>query len=111
MENQLEAKRINFFKVVGVLLAEADRNFFNSETVFILAELRNALNDPELSQELFTDIFWKVELYEKADNQVRSELWGYTRTIYIENPLYYNSLFSIKNIIDLMVKFLQKFNI
>jgi len=102
-ENQSEAKRINFFKIMGVLLSEADRNFFTPETIYFLAELRNIINDADLAHEMFKDLFWKVEIYDKVDQQSLNEIWAYLRTIYLENPTQYNSLFSIKDILDIIV--------
>ncbi len=109
-ENQSEAKRINFFKMMGVLLSEAERNFFTAETIYHLAELRNAINDSELAQEMFKDLFWKVEIYDKLDLQSLQEIWAYLRTIYLENPILYNGLFSIKEILDLIVNKLYFIN-
>lgn len=85
------------------MLSETEKNFFNSETIYVIAELKNSFNDSELIDELFLDFIWKTDIYDKADLMTKTEIWSYIRTIYLENPVYYNNLFGIKNILDLIV--------
>lgn len=52
---------------------------------------------------MFVSLLWRAEIYHHTDDEVRNEIWGYIRTIYLQNPRYYHGLFSIKEIIDLAV--------
>ena len=51
-ENQIEAAKLSFFKILGQLLSETICNFFNEGTVEIIAELRNCITDLKLLEEV-----------------------------------------------------------
>ena len=51
-ENQIEAEKLSFFKILGQLLSETTSNFFNEDTVEIIAELRNCITDSKLLEEV-----------------------------------------------------------
>jgi len=44
---------MGFFRIVGQLLIEADKNLFTSKSIELLAELRSCLNYPKLTEEVF----------------------------------------------------------
>ena len=48
IENQKEALKINFFQIVGQHLSEINCNFFNHETLELLAELKNTIKENKL---------------------------------------------------------------
>ena len=51
-DNQTDAIKINFFKILGQLLAETTSVFFNQDTVEILAELRSCISDLKLLEDV-----------------------------------------------------------
>ena len=102
-ENQFEALKVGFFKVMGQLLAETGKSFFSSESVELLAEIKNCLINPKLTEEMFTGVLWKTELYDKTTDEFKAHAFKYIRTIYLQNGPYYFALFSVKNIMDLLV--------
>ena len=53
---------------------------------------------------MFIGLLWKTELYDDISDEIREQAWKYLRTIYLQNAGYYFSLFSIRNIIELLVK-------
>ena len=52
---------------------------------------------------MFTGVVWKTELYDYADDDFKTQAFKYIRTIYLQNAPYYFNLFSVKNIMDLLV--------
>lgn len=53
---------------------------------------------------MFLYLLWKAEIYRETDEEIRNEIWGYIRTIYLQNPRRHVALFSVKDILDLIVR-------
>ena len=56
-ENQTEAAKLSFFKILGQLLAETTSNFFNQDTIEIIAELRSCITDLKLLEDVIYIIY------------------------------------------------------
>ena len=54
--------------------------------------------------QFFVEFLWKTEIYEYAEQLVRDELLSFIRTIYVQRPVYYNHLFSISDILDVIIE-------
>jgi len=59
---------------------------------------------------MFTGVLWKTELYDKTTDEFKTHAFKYIRTIYLQNGPYYFALFSVKNIMDLLVRSYIDFN-
>ncbi len=49
---QIEAAKYQFFRVIGQLLVEAEKNCFGAETVQLLAEIKSCLNNSKLTEDV-----------------------------------------------------------
>jgi len=63
-ENQVEASKIRFFRVMGQLLAETNKNFFSNDSIELLAEIKNCLNNSKLTEDV---IFFSVCILKSKD--------------------------------------------
>jgi Rad3-related DNA helicase len=52
---------------------------------------------------MFLYLLWKADIYSETDEEIQNEIWAYLRTIYLQNPRKYVGLFSVKDILDLIV--------
>lgn len=59
-----------------------------------------ALNEEFFLNLMFTSDFW----VNTQDMEVINEFWGFVKAIYSQNPVLYNNVFPIQNLIDFMVK-------
>ena len=75
------------------------------QTIQLIAELRFLINDPVLSEEFFVNLMFTSDFWMNLHNgEIMSEYWSFVKAIYSQNPILYNRVFPIQNLIDFMVK-------
>lgn len=75
------------------------------QTISLLAELRFTINDAKLSEEFFLNLMFTSDFWINTHNiELINEYWSFVKAIYSQNPVLYNSVFPIQNLIDFMVK-------
>jgi hypothetical protein len=76
---------VNFFKMIGQHLRELQSNFVDSETVELLAEIKNAIIDPRLMDQVkLFFVFYKEKIY-KTINYLSSSLILFGMLIFLTN--------------------------
>ena len=71
----------------------------------MLAELRFLINDARLSEEFFLNLMFTSDFWMNTHNiELINEFWSFVKAIYSQNPVLYNNVFPIQNLIDFMIK-------
>ena len=75
------------------------------QTIQLLAELRFLINDARLSEEFFLNLMFTSDFWMNTHKiELINEFWSFVKAIYSQNPILYNSVFPIQNLIDFMIK-------
>jgi hypothetical protein len=73
--------------------------------VQLLAELRFLIADQQLQQCFFVHLVQTSDFWVNTHHvDVMREYWSFVKAIYSQNPVLYNSLFPVSNLVDLMLK-------
>jgi hypothetical protein len=95
-----------FFTQLFHLLQRLPHSAVNPQTVQTLADIRFHIGDvTRMQEEYFRCMMMSSDWWVNSDNQeVLNEYWLFVKAIYQQAPKAYNQLFSIQNLVDLMVK-------
>lgn len=81
-----------------------DAQSVDCQTIQLLAEMRFLIADQQ-SQCFFVNLVQTSDFWVNThDFEVMLEFWSFVKDIYAQNPVLYNTLFPISNLIDLMLK-------
>lgn len=88
------------------LITQLPANAVNSQTVQNLADIRFHIGESSsLQEQFFQGLMMSSDYWVNTNNiEVLNEYWSFVKAIYQQNPVVYNKIFSIRNLIDFMVK-------
>lgn len=95
--------KTKFIKAFFLLLEYIPRDFFQIKTIQQLAEIRFAL-PRECGHQYFLSLVHSADIWVNCSTSIQKEFWAFVNDIYLQDPDYYNSIFSIPELIDFTLR-------
>ena len=90
----------HFFKVFFHYLAGLPREFITPLCVHQLSELRLIIQDERVTEQFFQSLIFSADLW----LHLASDFWGLVKTVYAVNPVHFNRVFGVEQLVDFMVR-------
>lgn len=59
-QNQAEAERENYFKLISNLICEVPQDIFDESTIKVILHIKHTITDTQLLDQYFSDLLWPL---------------------------------------------------
>jgi hypothetical protein len=95
----------SFFELLFTFLQNVPQDAVNCETIHLLTQLRFTIQDQKQNECFFKALILSADFWINTESlEVMQDFWSFVKSIYSQDPVHFNQVFPISNLITLMVK-------
>jgi len=103
-ENQQEAERLNFFKLLANLLLLVPSEVFGPDTINVLLQIKHNITEQRLLDQFVCHLLWKL-LKSKASTERRIEIFQVLKSCFTQNLIHFSSHLGFDELLNYVATF------